>query len=116
MSRNSLKRVSFKRSDHIKLADTATDLDTTGLTSLSPRGAIIYMNSSQNNSQKFEKKTKKKTYALKRMVWRIFMFFSLLITLLLTTYTLVGLLYMKQKEWVTWAFDQAVFLNIDIMA
>ena len=50
------------------------------------------------------------------MVWRIFMFFSLLITLLLTTYTLVGLLYMKQKEWVTWAFDQAVFLNIDIMA
>ena len=94
MSRNSIKRVSFKSSlvQETKIVDI--EMDDMGK-SLSPRGALSNPNLSAklNNSGKFERTSKHKIYSLKRTVWRIFMMFSFLITLLTTTYTLVGLLY-----------------------
>ena len=44
------------------------------------------------------------------------MFFSVLITLIMTAYTTYVLLILKQAEWVLDAFDEAVLLNLDIMA
>ena len=77
---------------------------------------LANVNQSLNSSTKIERKNKKKTYALKRTVQRLFLLFSFLITLITTTYTLVGLLYYDQLKWVILAFDEGVFVNIDIMA
>ena len=59
---------------------------------------------------------KKPTYKLQQTVFRLFMFFSFLITALTTAYTVFSLLIVKQAEWVSLAFDEAVLLNLDIMA
>ena len=117
MSRNSFKRASFKNpfaQEHIKFADLEHDQDSSR--ALSPRMGLANVNQSLNSSTKIERKNKKKTYALKRTVQRLFLLFSFLITMITTTYTLVGLLYYDQLKWVILAFDEGVFVNIDIMA
>ena len=44
------------------------------------------------------------------------MTFSVLLTLLVTFYTVYGLLIVKQGEWVRNAFEEAVFVNLELTA
>ena len=55
-------------------------------------------------------------YKLRRNIFRIFMFFSVIVMLVSAIYTIYGLLWVKMFQWTKDAVEASILLNVDILA
>ena len=62
------------------------------------------------------KKKRKVVYQLRRNIFRIFMFFSVIVMLVSALYTICGLLWVKLFQWTKDAVEASILLNVDILA
>ena len=84
-------------------------------TSLNTSKTDIMNQSTSKSTLSQSQKKPKIVYKLRRTIFRIFIFFSALVMIASTIYTVYGLLWVKLFQWTKEAVEASSLLNVDIL-